>query len=67
MEVIVPRMKPPGSFHERVFERVLWATRYVVIVAVVATVVLAVVAFYYALVDLTYLLRSAADYAYLAP
>ncbi len=67
MEGIVPRMRPPGSFHARVFERVLWATRYIVLVAVVAIVVLAVVAFYYALVDLTYLLRSAADYAYLAP
>ena len=56
-----------GSFPERVFERALWATRYIMVVAVVAIVVLAVVSFYYALVDLTYLLSLAADYASLAP
>ena len=56
-----------GSFPERVFERALWATRYIMVVAVVAIVVLAVVSFYYALGDLTYLLSLAADYASLAP
>ena len=61
-------MRPQnGSLLERVFERALWATRYIMVVAVVAIVVLAVVSFYYALVDLTYLLGLAADYASLAP
>ncbi len=60
-------MKPPRNLRERVFERALWAARLVVIVAVVAIVVLAFGAFYYALVDLTYLLGLLADYASLAP
>ncbi len=60
-------MKPWTSVPERVFERVLWATRYIMIVAVVAIAVVAVVAFYYALVDVTYLLSLATDYASLAP
>jgi uncharacterized membrane protein YqhA len=60
-------MKPRTSLPERVFERVLWATRYIMIVAVVAIAVVAVVAFYYALVDVTYLLSLATDYASLAP
>ena len=62
-----PAMKPPRNLRERVFERALWAARLVVIVAVVAIVVLAFGAFYYALVDLTYLLGLLADYASLAP
>ena len=60
-------MKPRTSLPERVFERVLWATRYIMIVAVVAIAVVAVVAFYYALVDVTYLLSLATDYASLTP
>lgn len=60
-------MKPCSSLPERVFERVLWSTRYIMIVAVVATVVVAIVAFYYALVDVTYLLSLATDYASLDP
>ena len=64
---IVPHMKPPRNLRERLFERALWATRLVVILAVMAIVVLAFGAFYYALVDLTYLLGLLADYASLAP
>ena len=60
-------MKPRTSLPERVFERVLWTTRYIMIVAVVAIAVVAIVAFYYALVDVTYLLSLATDYASLTP
>jgi uncharacterized membrane protein YqhA len=60
-------MEPRNSLPERVFERVLWATRYIMIVGVLTIVVLAVVAFYYALVDVTYVLSLATDYASLAP
>lgn len=51
----------PGLL-ERFFERVLWDSRLLMVVAVVASVVLALGAFYLALVDLVYFFGLILDY-----
>jgi uncharacterized membrane protein YqhA len=50
-------------FVERWFERLLWNSRYVVVVAVVASVVGAFALFYLATVDVAYLVMHLAPYA----
>jgi uncharacterized membrane protein YqhA len=54
--------RPPGLL-ERIFERVLWNSRLVMLVAVVASVLLALGSFYVALVDLFYLAGLIGGYA----
>ncbi|MDX5895362.1 YqhA family protein [Rubrobacter radiotolerans] len=56
-------MNRPLGFLERVFERLLWNSRLVMLVAVVASVLLALGAFYVALVDLVHLLGLIGDYS----
>jgi uncharacterized membrane protein YqhA len=48
---------------ERAFERVLWQSRLLVVVAVVASALLAVAAFYIATVDVVFIFRDLVPYA----
>ena len=48
---------------ERLFERILWSSRLVVVVPVVASVVMAIAAFYLGTVDVVYLVTHLASYA----
>ncbi len=50
-------------FVERLFERILWSSRLVVVVPVVASVVMAIAAFYLGTVDVVYLVTHLASYA----
>ncbi len=50
-------------FLARLFERALWLSRYIVIVPVIASVAMAVAAFYLGTVDVIYLLRQLGSYA----
>ena len=49
-------------FLERLFERILWSSRLVVVVPVIASVVMAVAAFYLGTVDVVYLVTHLASY-----
>jgi uncharacterized membrane protein YqhA len=48
---------------ERLFERLLWNSRLVTLVAVIASLIVALVMFYIASTDVVYLLREVATYA----
>ncbi len=52
---------------ERVFERLLWNSRLVTLVAVIASLVVALVMFYVATTDVVFLLREVTHYAAVAP
>ena len=51
------------SFIKRWFERLLWNSRFVVLVAVVASIVAGFALFYLATVDVVYLVKHLAPYA----
>jgi uncharacterized membrane protein YqhA len=53
----------PARTVERIFERLLWSSRLVVLVAVVASLLVGLAVFYIATVDVIELLRHLGDYA----
>lgn len=60
-------MQQRQNLLERVFERALWSSRLVMLVAVSASVLLAFGAFYFSLIDLAYFFSLLIDYASLDP